>query len=296
MPDRDRFRILEDEAYFREAVAYTAAATGFLPGLIEKDAFATALLAHLAERCEGLAFRGGTCLAKVEVGFYRLSEDLDFAISLPVEARKRERSAEAAPLRRAIECLERDLPFFTVSKALDGANASRQYLAEVAYRSRLTESEGTLQVEVGLREPFLEPPDRRPARTLLLDPVTREPALEPVSVLALSAREIWAEKLRAALSRREPAIRDFYDVDHSARVGALRLDEPALVEAVRAKLAVPGNFPIDVSRDRLEALRRQVRTRLEPVLRPPDLESFDLDRAFGSVAELARRLREEPAV
>ena len=46
-----------------EAVAFTAAETGFLPRLVEKDYFASVLLAGLASRVDELAFRGGTCLA-----------------------------------------------------------------------------------------------------------------------------------------------------------------------------------------------------------------------------------------
>ena len=70
----------EDPVLFEAAIRLTAGETGFPPRLIEKDYFCSVLLEHLAARCDTLIFKGGTCLAKVHAGFYRLSEDLDFVI------------------------------------------------------------------------------------------------------------------------------------------------------------------------------------------------------------------------
>ncbi len=81
----------EDTDLFPESLRYTAARTGFVARLIEKDYFCTLLLAHLAAADPRLVFKGATCLAKAHAGFYRLSEDLDFAISLSVTASRKER-------------------------------------------------------------------------------------------------------------------------------------------------------------------------------------------------------------
>jgi len=113
-------------------------------------------------------------------------------------------------------------------------------------------------------------------------------------VSAISMREAMAEKLRAALSRREPAIRDFYDVDHAVRELGLNLRDPGLVEAVRAKLDVPSNDPLDVSEGRLSALRRQIQAQLSPVLRPADLATFDLDRTCKALRALAAAVEGNP--
>jgi len=83
----------EDPVLFREAVNFTAAQTRYLPRLIEKDYFCTLLLHYLAAADKALVFKGGTCLAKVHADFYRLSEDLDFVISTPVDATRTMRSA-----------------------------------------------------------------------------------------------------------------------------------------------------------------------------------------------------------
>jgi len=99
-----------------------------------------------------------------------------------------------------------------------------------------------------------------------------------------------AEKLRAALSRREAAIRDFYDVDHAVRRLGFHVQAPELIGLVREKLAVPGNEPVDVSAARLAVLKPQLESRLKPVLRDRDFVEFDLERAFATVAEVATAL------
>jgi hypothetical protein len=95
------------------------------------------------------------------------------------------------------------------------------------------------------------------------------------------SRETYCEKLQAALTRREPAIRDFYDIDHGVRSGRLRTNDPRVIGLVCSKLVVPGNNPIDISDVRHQVLKKQVQSQLRPVLREADYAAFDLDRAFG---------------
>ena len=56
-------RAHEDTALFRDAVQFTAAESGFVPRLIEKDYFCTVLLDYLSMAAGAeLVFKGGTCL------------------------------------------------------------------------------------------------------------------------------------------------------------------------------------------------------------------------------------------
>src|SRR6058998_3393233 len=100
-PEEPLILLHADAGLFREAVNFTAAETGFASRLIEKDYFCTVLLQHLAAAVSGLIFKGGTCLAKVHAGFYRLSQDLDFAIPMPIGATRVARSRRAAGLKEA---------------------------------------------------------------------------------------------------------------------------------------------------------------------------------------------------
>jgi hypothetical protein len=281
---------VEDPALFREAVAFTAAETRFTPRLVEKDYFSSVLLRHLAAAGAGLVFRGGTCLAKVHARFYRLSEDLDFLVPTPVDASRADRSVRARAAKRAVAGVAEAIPGLRVVSPFRGANDCRQYAATIGYGSLGGADAETIKIEAGLREPLLLDPVPGEARTLLLDPVSGGPLVSPLRVTCVSLHEALAEMLRAALSRREVAIRDFYDVDFALRHLGLRPDDGELAGLVGRKLAVPGNAPVDVTEARLAALRPQVRAELRPVLREPDFAEFDLERAFATVAELARRV------
>ena len=282
-------RVHDDPELFREAVNFTAAETAFAPRLIEKDYFCTVLLEYLEAADDALVFKGGTCLSKVHAGFYRLSEDLDFVIPMPTEASRSERSARVAGMKKAITTLPRQRPAFRLVQPLIGANRSTQYLAVAGYTSPLSRQKETITIEIGLREPLLTPVLSGSAGTILLDPVSGQPLVKPVAARCMSRTEAFAEKFRAALSRRDVAIRDFFDIDYAVRRLDLRPHDATLVELVRRKLAVPGNV-LDVSAHRLAALRQQLEPQLKPVLRASDFAEFDLEQAFGTVADMATKM------
>jgi len=276
----------DDAALFRDAVRFTAEESGFAPRLIEKDYFCTLLLDYLSTAVGGeLVFKGGTCLTKVHSELYRLSEDLDYAIPVAVDAPRSERSRRVEPVKTGLSRLNKTVPAFRVIDTLRGANRSTQYLAAVGYSSVLNQQEETIKIEVSLREPLLTPVFHGLARTMLLSPLTNNPMVAPIGVRCIAKAEALAEKFRAALSRRDVAIRDFYDIDHAVRKGGLSPEK--LVKQVSLKLAVSGNDPVDVSDRRLAAVRKQIEAQLRPVLRERDFGEFDLERAFKIVAEMA---------
>ena len=279
----------DDVELFREAVQFTAAESGFVPRLIEKDYFCTVLLTYLSGAAGNeLVFKGGTCLTKVHSELYRLSEDLDYTIPVAVDAPRPERSRRVEPVRTALDKLTKAVPVFRIIESLRGANKTTQYLATVGYDSTLGRQQETIKIEVSLREPLLTRVFNGAARTMLRSPLTNNPMVRPISVRCIDKIEAFAEKFRAALSRREPAVRDLYDIDHAIRKDGLRAFDKNLIDQVKQKLAIPGNEPIDVSDRRLAALRSQVESELRPVLREKDFTEFDLDRAFEIVAEMAK--------
>jgi hypothetical protein len=73
----------------------------------------------------------------------------------------------------------------------------------------------TIKLEIGLREPLLHPVFSGGAKTILLSPSSGDSLVEPLKLRSISRLEAFAEKFRAALSRREVAIRDFYDLDYA---------------------------------------------------------------------------------
>jgi Nucleotidyl transferase AbiEii toxin, Type IV TA system len=125
-------------------------------------------------------------------------------------------------------------------------------------------------------------------RSILLNPVSGEPMVPPLQVRCISKIEAFAEKFRAAMTRREVAIRDFYDLDYAVRTLRIQPQDAALVELVRQKLAISGGESLDLSEKRLTALRQQLEPRLKPVLRERDYLEFDLERAFQTVLNMAK--------
>jgi predicted nucleotidyltransferase component of viral defense system len=290
MPEPGLPTIHGDPTLFREAVTFTAAETGFSPRLIEKDYFCTLVLWHLTAHAPDLVFKGGTCLAKVHLGFFRLSEDLDFLIPMPVTAPRSARSRQVRATKRTFDEIGERVPDLRVRGRLAGANESKQYIGDLVYESRLERHEETIKVEIGLREPLLTPAIRGHARTLLMDPIGGGSMVAAFGLRCLSWEESMAEKLRAALSRREPAIRDFFDIDHAMRQQGLAVLDAAFVRLVREKLTVPGNRLAPISAERLADLEAQVGSRLRPVLRDRDFRGFDrhaLARVWSEVANLA---------
>lgn len=282
----------ESPEELREAIRFTTEFTGFSQRLIEKDYFCSVALEALAETDAPLIFKGGTCLAKVHSGFFRLSEDLDFSIPTSADATKGERSRVMAPIKTMIAEAVKTIPGLEMQSPLEGHNASTQYNATLGYRSVLAPQTETILIEIGLREPALGPTEHAQTNTALLHWLQGDPLIQPFPVRSLSYMETMAEKLRAALSRDEVAIRDFFDVHHAVQAGELDVTDAELVRLVRAKLAVPGTGAVNVSQERLETLRQQLDARLRPVLRGHEFEEFDLEAAFGIVRGLADRLEQ----
>ena len=274
-------------------MSFTQSETGFTARLIEKDYYCSLLLQDLlAATTPQWVFKGGTCLSKVHSDFYRMSEDLDFAYSVAVEASRSRRSAMVVSMKEHLAKLAKRLACFKVVDTLRGFNNSTQYIGELIYRSAVTGQDEPIKVEFSIREPILEPVEyaARPHSPVRSFPADRRRS-RPFRCRCCRRRETYSEKLRAALTRREPAIRDFYDIDHGVRSGGLDTTDPRMIELVAKKLAVPGNDPIDLSQRKHAPLGRQTGGQLRPVLREADFSAFDLARAFAIVTDIASALR-----
>ena len=78
-----------------EELRRLSAETGFSSKLLEKDYHLTKILHRISEKkIKDLVFKGGTCLNKCYLGFYRLSEDLDFVYNRDVKSIKKTTNQE----------------------------------------------------------------------------------------------------------------------------------------------------------------------------------------------------------
>jgi predicted nucleotidyltransferase component of viral defense system len=276
-----------DPDIFREALAYSEAHTGFTASLIEKDYFCSLVLQYFFSRDTSLVFKGGTCLSKVYVDFYRLSEDLDFVIPGTAATTRTQRRVEMEAIKSVFEKLPTVVPGVAILEEFEGHNESRQYIGYLEYRSAVIEKLENIRVEIGLREPLLRLSESRTARTIVVNPFSGLALLSTFTVRAMALREAYAEKFRAAMTREKPAIRDFFDLFHAIREGGLDSHDPDFLSMVKVKLEVPGNASVDVSAARKYELDRQLEGQLKPVLRPADFSGFNLEEAFELVCSVA---------
>lgn len=286
-------RIHDDKDRFVAAIQYTAAERGFSAPLIEKDYFCSLVLAEISELFDGgLVFKGGTSLSKIHNDFYRLSEDLDFMISVRPDALPAElRNMIRAPKAYVLDMSAR-LPCIIVpAKWNDTEAGGRHHSIQLAYQSHITGEPGKIKFEISLRGKIHTSVEQAGARTLLLDPTTQAPALGDISVKALSLHETYAEKVCAALTRRELAIRDFYDLHHALEKGLIDLEDEALLTLTRLKVTAPNSYPLNEDPERLSRLTSQLEGELRPVLLPEDFSQFDVERIFGKLTSVAEAIR-----
>ncbi len=178
-----------------------------------------------------------------------------------------------------------------IKQSLRGYNNSKQYIAFVEYSSVVAEEVQHIKIEIGLREEVERPVGKGKIRTLLQDAFKKTTVLPEFGIPVMAFEEAYAEKTRAALTRRKPAIRDFFDIFHAVKQLKLNVFEDQFLALVTKKLAVPDNSPIDLSSQRKDILKAQMGMELRTVLRENDYDNFNLDEAFGLAVSIAERLR-----
>ena len=282
----------KEKEKFLQAIRFTASKTGFSESLIEKDYYCSLILKKIfqSEDC-ALIFKGGTLLNKVLM-FYRLSEDLDFSIHDVETFSRNTRSNVARMAKRCVSEVVKKLSL-TFSKPFEGHNENRSYNAEVEYDSIIAENKSTIKIEFGIQEKIWERENFK-AKTLLMDSITQKPVLSDFHVTGLSLKEAYSEKIRAALSRRKPAIRDIFDIYHALKThfinerrGFIKIHD--ISPMVKYKLKTL-NRTIDLSDERKKDFLSQLQTDLKPVLRQKDFEDFDFEKAWSWLKNLEQEI------
>jgi len=249
---------------------------------IEKDYYLTIILnnieSHLSDK---IVFKGGTLLNKVHLNYHRLSEDLDFTYDVPLATRS-QRSKAITPIREKMPDFLKVLQLTSDNPKGEGFNNSTQYIFKVKYPSIIMARDENIKIEISLRQPPLDKPVHNVIKHFYQDPFTGEDLFPSGKVLSLSLNEAVAEKLKAAISRKDVAIRDYYDLCHIAESG-FDFYQDKFIKLFKRKLSDEGH-DIDyrkdfgLSADKLSILHRQVDTDLMPVIRAD--EKFDLEKVL----------------
>jgi len=274
---------------FIAGVQYTAARFEFLDVLVEKDFLCSLVLKYLYNNLDiALVFKGGTLLSKVHTEFNRMSEDLDFAIPMPYNAARNQRSQSIKPVKEVLSQINTNLPIFTIKQPLMGHNNSCQYTMELNYRSNLTQGSDKILIDIGMRDELLMPAHKSNAKTLLIDPFSKANQVEPFIIMGLHPQEAYAEKTRAALCRRELAIRDYYDLDYASVNGLIDFENDAFLLLVKKKVQHEINFHNFNSPVTIKYLQSKIKSELEPTLKKEGIAAFNLDRILTRLTLLSQ--------
>lgn len=281
-----RIELEEDEGRFRDLIKALAGKHPFRTEMIEKDYYLTKLLVAVKELYgPKLVFKGGTCLNKVYLGYYRMSEDLDFinVTSKPLLTRKTR--------SRAIDFLRKDIGKICKGTNLRcrdprgvGANLSTQYFFNFEYRSLITNAPASVALEITQRNNPILKPVKKTIKHIFQDPFTRKDLFSAGEAFCLDFRELVAEKVRAAITREEINGRDIFDLGylHNAKFNFLSSEFKRILKQKLKEDSYPDNlrkYQKNFGRndEEIDRLKGRIEEELYPMLSPEVAKKFDLE-------------------
>ena len=211
--------------------------TAFSARLIEKDYHLTRILHKLSEhKIKKLVFKGGTCLNKCYLGFYRLSEDLDFVFNQDVKNFSKTR------VRKILDDLRRELIQILESLNLKTSNIlgsgwkminsdeNKIIGLEIItnYDSIIDTSKQNIKLEISFRNKLKKPTKKQSIHHEFIDELGEPFLEEDVKLEVISLEENFAEKFRALVTRENIAIRDIFDIYFILKNQILKFDKNIL--------------------------------------------------------------------
>ena len=218
--------------------------------LIEKDIILSKILFHLTQDkffSQNYAFKGGTCLTKCHLWYYRFSEDMDFTYlnqkDFAGKSKNKIReimSNKINKLGELIGVIAKKLDLnFKIEKGnkryfqFGGSNAFVTF--KIWYNSKELEKETFVKIQVNhiekLNYPIIElnvgfiVPKNLEKDFSFIASEDAETLLKPVKIKAYDLKEILIEKVRAILTRRGIKTRDFVDVFLITKKNKLNLND-----------------------------------------------------------------------
>lgn len=246
----------------------------FDPFKFEKDFLLTLILIKFWEKYKDLVFKGWTCLNKVYFPYFRLSEDLDFVLNMEIG-----RNARKTILKEYEENFIKDLSILGITLREERTKFDEYRLAMFTfeYRSIINQSLQTIKIDISLKGRLSLWAKPGKIQSIFIDSVYEEPLFsQDHTISCIDLTESIAEKMRAALTRREPAIRDFFDIWYVRSFSDFDFESDEFRSLLRQKLAeVQYEYTLENNKSLLE---RQIVTDLKPVL--TDNYGFDFDTIY----------------
>ena len=198
----------------KQIIPFIAEKLQFRLETVEKDYYLTLVLNHVESHLsDKIIFKGGTLLNKIHLNYHRLSEDIDFTYfsSESIDTRSR-RSHAIAPIREKMPNLLKYLGLKSNTPEGNGYNNSTQYIFNISYSSFVTGKDENIKLEISLRQIPIEKPIYNNIIHFYQDPFTGSDLIPKNKILSLTFNEAVSEKLKAAITRKKVAIRDYYDL------------------------------------------------------------------------------------
>ena len=283
-----------DREKLEKIIPFIAEKYNFRFEIIEKDYYLTLILnsveSHLSDK---IVFKGGTLLNKIHLNYHRLSEDIDFTCFNPEGLQTRSRRSRAiTPIREKMPELLKLLELKSERPEGEGFNNSTQYVFNIFYPSFISGKDENIKLEISLKAPPIEKPVHNVITHFYKDPFTGEDLIPKNKILSLTLNEAVAEKLKAAITRKDVVIRDYYDLWFISEAKFDFKDRHFLsifkkkLEAEKYRANYSHNFGLD--QQSIELLHKQIETELIPVIRVG--ESFNLDKVFERFNEILKKL------
>lgn len=241
----------------------------------EKDFLLTLILIKFWEKYPYLIFKGWTCLNKINFPYFRLSEDLDFVIE-----QLKWKKARKTLLRTYENFFIEDLKLLWIN--LQSKSKSDQYklaMFTFEYKSVINNSIQTIKIDISLKSNLILPAISWKIRSMYIDKLLEESIFWKHFINCIDLKESVSEKLRASLTRRTPAIRDFFDIWYIKNNSNFDFEDVEFINLVELKLKEV-NFEYTLE-ENYDLLTKQISTDLKPVLND-DFE-FNFDEIYNFI-------------
>jgi predicted nucleotidyltransferase component of viral defense system len=268
----------------KQLIPFIAEKFKFRLETVEKDYYLTLILNNIvSDLSNRIVFKGGTLLNKIHLNYHRLSEDIDFTYfsSEGIETRSK-RSRAITPIREKMPEFLKLLDLKSKKPEGEGFNNSTQYVFSITYPSFISGKDENIKLEISLRQTPVEEPVYNILNHFYKDPFTGEDLIPKKKILSLTLNETVAEKLKAAITRKEIAIRDYYDLWFISETDFDFTHKQFLsifkkkLEEEKYRENYSHNFGLD--QNSIELLNKQISTDLIPVIRIG--ETFNINKVF----------------
>lgn len=222
-----------------------SAETGFASKLLEKDYYLTKILQRISEKkIKNLVFKGGTCLNKCYLGFYRLSEDLDFVYNKDVKGKTKLQIKKILDdIRRELFGILNEIEFKTSKelgkgwKMLTSTEDPKIVGLEIItnYSSMIDNFVQTIKLEISFRKKLIKPPKMMAIKHEFVDALGDPILRKDVEIEVIDLTENFAEKFRALVIRKNVAIRDIYDIYFILKNNLVKINKE-LVDLILIKI------------------------------------------------------------